>query len=179
MPSAMYKKVMESARRARREGLDVNLVAPPVGRLRDVFMEEYNKKEKCNWRERPPHCRNCWGEGELVTGKEIYPHRPDLFKKLFWCCNPCGAYVGTHVKSEFAAPLGLMATAEHRQLKSQAHRVFDHIWKVGGKTRSEAYAWLQEALEVEQSVHIGWSTVEELQRIVEVCNDHEAIQHRN
>ena len=43
MANSVYRRVMESARRAARTGKDVNLVAPPVGRLRDAFMAEYNR----------------------------------------------------------------------------------------------------------------------------------------
>jgi hypothetical protein len=43
MANEIYRKVMEAARRAKREGSDLALVAPPVGRLRDAFMREYER----------------------------------------------------------------------------------------------------------------------------------------
>ncbi len=43
MSNQIYRQTMEAARRAKREGLDLKLVAPPVGRLRDAFMQEYER----------------------------------------------------------------------------------------------------------------------------------------
>ena len=162
---------MESARRARRKGLDVDLVAPPVGRLRDIFMREYNKRD---WAERPPHCRHCGAEGQLVNGRVIYPKRADLFHLLFWLC-PCGAYVGIHTRSTYAAPKGLMATAEHRYLKSRAHEALN-LLQYGRRnmTRSEAQAWLQKALGADRPVYIGWSSLDQLRLIIELCEREES-----
>lgn len=43
-----------------------------------------------------PTCPYCQRPSLLVTGKTIYPHRPDLVAKRFWQCAPCDAYVGCH-----------------------------------------------------------------------------------
>jgi endogenous inhibitor of DNA gyrase (YacG/DUF329 family) len=45
-------------------------------------------------------CANCQKDvdAEKVTGKEIYPHRPDLAGKILYRCPICGNYVGTHKK---------------------------------------------------------------------------------
>lgn len=36
-------------------------------------------------------CDYCDKPAELVTGAEVYPHRPDLHHKKFWLCKPCDA----------------------------------------------------------------------------------------
>ncbi len=44
MAGQLYRRGMEAARRAARNGDDLALVAPPVGRLRDAFMAEYERE---------------------------------------------------------------------------------------------------------------------------------------
>lgn len=41
-------------------------------------------------------CDYCGNDAMLVSGRAIYPHRPDLFRLNFWQCAPCDAYVGCH-----------------------------------------------------------------------------------
>jgi len=74
-----------------------------------------------------PICPYCGNFSSKVTGKEIYPHRPDLFHKAFYQCAPCDAYVGCHPGTD--KPLGRLADAELRRWKSIAHAAFDPIWK--------------------------------------------------
>ena len=136
--------------------------------------ERSQEMAKRDWRKDPPECFNCGDAAELVTGKEVYPHRPDLHKGKYWICYPCNAYVGTHKGSTQAAPLGLLATDEHRKLKMQAHAAFDPIWRSRELTRSEAYAWLKRELRSARSVHIGWSTPEELEEIIKICRERKA-----
>ncbi|WP_323016991.1 zinc-finger-containing protein [Castellaniella sp.] len=109
-----------------------------------------------------PYCRS-WAN--LVTGKEIYPHRPDLFDKKFWECAPCGAYVGCHPGG--IKPLGRLANASLRVTKQRAHAAFDPLWKDGGMTRSEAYARLSEDLEIpREECHIGMFDEFRCQRVI-------------
>ncbi|WP_418131431.1 zinc-finger-containing protein [Variovorax sp. 278MFTsu5.1] len=101
-------------------------------------------------------CPYCSRPARLVGGAAIYPHRPDLFALKFWQCQPCNAFVGTHKNSSRHVPLGRLANAELRALKSRAHARFDPLWKQGGMSRSEAYAWAAEALAIPQNeMHIG------------------------
>ena len=101
-----------------------------------------------------PICPYCNQFSKLVTGKEVYPHRKDLFNLNFYQCNPCVAYVGTHKGT--VKPLGRLANAELRKSKSAAHRAFDPLWKLGDMKRKEAYKWLAVALGINASdCHIG------------------------
>ena len=120
-------------------------------------------------------CPYCDKKAELVTGKEIYPHRFDLYGKFFWLCRDCDAYVGCHPVSRqnkcSSNPLGRLANAELRKSKIKAHSAFDPIWRCGEKSRSEAYKWLAESLGVSrQNCHIGMFDVDMCNRVVEVCN---------
>ena len=114
-------------------------------------------------------CPYCGSEAELVTGREIYPHRLDLYAKKFYQCEPCDAYVGCHPGTE--NPLGRLADIELREAKMRAHAAFDPIWKSGNKKRGSAYAWLADQLGIDQKdCHIGMFDVDMCQRVVEVCS---------
>ena len=114
-------------------------------------------------------CPYCGGVGHLVTGEAIYPHRPDLFSLNFYQCAPCKAYVGCHKGT--AKPLGRLADADLRQAKSQAHLVFDPLWRFGRlRNRTAAYAWLagHMGMPVERC-HIGEFDVVDCERVVHFC----------
>ena len=115
-------------------------------------------------------CDYCGEDAELVTGKEIYPHRPDLYSKPFWECKPCKAYVGCHEGTE--RKLGRLANAELRQAKSEAHKAFDPKWRRTTTSRKNAYRWLAEQLNIDfKKCHIGYFDVDMCNRVIEVCRD--------
>lgn len=102
-----------------------------------------------------PKCMECSGtSARLVSGKEIYPHRPDLYDKVFYKC-PCGAYCGCHPNT--TKPLGYPCGPKTRSARNAAHRVFDPLWKNNGPmTRSQAYKWLAAELGIAANqCHIG------------------------
>ncbi len=111
------------------------------------------------------NCDLCGRPATLSTGRDVYPHRRDLWHKHFWTCHPCKARVGCHDGTTTA--LGGMATEEMRRWRSQAHQAFDPIWKKQGVARSEAYAWLAEELGLPQSeTHIGMFDVDQCKATV-------------
>jgi hypothetical protein len=116
-----------------------------------------------------PDCPYCGEPSEKATGKEIYPHRPDLYEKTFYRCTPCKAYVGCHPGTE--NPLGRLANAELRKAKNAAHAAFDPRWKgQKGRVRREQYKWLAEQLGISKDdCHIGMFDVDMCRRVVEVC----------
>ena len=105
-----------------------------------------------------PICPSCSNEGRLVSGDQIYPHRPDLAHKKFYLCSDCDTFVGCHPGS--IRPLGSMADKELRRIRSQTHDMFDRIWKdhnhPNHMSRYKAYQWLGTKLGL-SSVHIGES----------------------
>ncbi|TKK33236.1 zinc-finger-containing protein [Pantoea agglomerans] len=114
-------------------------------------------------------CNYCGNDAALVSGKEIYPHRPDLYGLQFWSCSPCNAWVGCHKRSN-AVPLGRLANAELRKAKSAAHAAFDPIWKSGLKSRRGAYEWLSKRLSIPfKDCHIGMFDVDTCERVVTAC----------
>lgn len=115
------------------------------------------------------NCDYCSNPAAKVTGKEIYPHRPDLFNLIFWSCVPCDAWVGCH-KNSNGVPLGRLANAELRKWKSKAHQAFDPLWKFNGKNRNECYQWLAKKMNIPvNKCHIGMFTVDQCKMVVDIC----------
>lgn len=115
------------------------------------------------------NCYYCGRQALLVSGTEIYPHRPDLTKTKFYLCRPCQAWVGVHPNSK-NVPLGRLANAELRAAKSAAHRAFDPLWKEGAMKRKEAYKWLQGALGLSaEQCHIGMFNERQCRDVIRVC----------
>ncbi|CAB4122700.1 Protein of unkown function DUF3268 [uncultured Caudovirales phage] len=111
-----------------------------------------------------PRCNYCARPSRLVSGAAIYPHRPDLFGKWFYQCKPCDAYVGCH---KGGVPLGDLANRELRKTRRVAHSVFDRLWKEGDLNRSQAYAWMSEAMGLPpEKAHIGMFSVEQCRALV-------------
>ena len=115
-------------------------------------------------------CPYCLYSAQLVSGKEIYPHRSDLAHLKFWLCKPCWAYTGTHINSKRHAPKGRLADAELRAAKIAAHAAFDPLWRDGGMKRGDAYKWLQTVLQRDEQPHIGWMDVNECKEVVALCS---------
>jgi len=72
----------------------------------------------------------------------------------------CKASHGAHKKT--GEPLGTPADAKTKKARIRAHDVFDQLWKGQHMSRSEAYAWMQEAMDMsEDEAHIGNFTEEQ------------------
>lgn len=122
---------------------------------------------------------NC-GEGckpggvALVSGAEIYRHRPDLAHKWMWRCR-CGAYCGTHPN---LTAVGTPAGAATRRAREEAHAAFDPLWRrrmqISGLTqkaaRGRGYKWLAQQLGIStKECHIGMMDEITAKRVVELC----------
>jgi len=99
-------------------------------------------------------CAYCDTVAPLVFGREVYPHRPDLYAKPFYACHPCGAWVGCHPGT--TKPLGRLANAELRRAKMGVHERLDPLWRSGKAKRSTVYARLADRLGIApQECHVG------------------------
>lgn len=90
----------------------------------------------------PIHCCGCNVRvmAELTDGKEIYPHREDLWSFPFWICRTCKNYVGCHHKTQYRTmPLGVIPTPEIRNARTHIHALIDPMWKSGAITRAKLY----------------------------------------
>jgi hypothetical protein len=95
------------------------------------------------------YCVGCQTEVEarLTDGKEVYPHRSDLFELPFWKCDTCGNFVGCHHKTkDRTRPLGCIPTPELKKARQAIHGILDPIWKSGTITRNKLYHKLSEQL---------------------------------
>lgn len=119
-------------------------------------------------------CPYCECEAELVTGRVIYPRRPDLRTLRFYLCNPCDAYVGCHrdkSRKHGWVPFGKLANAELRRARNAAHREFDSLWQSQRMTRKEAYAWMASSMGItKKEAHIGDFTVEQCRQLVDLVS---------
>jgi hypothetical protein len=98
-------------------------------------------------------CCKCNAEipARLTSGREIYPHREDLFELPFWKCDTCKNYVGCHHKTKEAArPIGNIPTADLRAARSQIHKVLDPIWRLNIMPRGKVYSELARRLGVKE-----------------------------
>lgn len=113
-------------------------------------------------------CPYCGCRAELVDGAAIYGS--SRYPGRYWLCRPCSAWVGTHRNSSTHAPLGRLANAELRTAKMLAHANFDLLWKSGASSRSDAYAWLADAMGMPRGkCHIGWMDVEQCRKVARLC----------
>lgn len=86
-------------------------------------------------------------EARLTNGREVYPHRPDLYALPFWMCDTCRNYVGCHHKtSNPTAPLGNIPSPALREIRKQIHAIADPLWKSGMITRRGLYGMLSDEL---------------------------------
>ncbi len=113
-------------------------------------------------------CDYCGLRARLVTGKEVYPHRADLWSKKIYQCKPCGAHVGTHEDS--GLPLGRLSNAKLRNAKMAAHAAFDPLWKKKRIKREDAYKWLADQLGITaDECHIGSFDEDLCARVIKIC----------
>jgi len=122
-------------------------------------------------------CGECGCRSQMIDGREMYPHRPDLSDLLFYRCS-CGASVGTHKGTR--EPLGTPANPRTKAARSAAHAVFDPLWKASeakkqgqGNARKRGYRWLAGELGIPfDECHIGMMDAETADRVRQICLPH-------
>lgn len=119
-------------------------------------------------------CPYCDKQATLLTGKEVYNHRKDLWDLQFWACIDCDARVGCHKSGTGTSPLGRLANAELRRAKSIAHKSFDRVWRKGKDklmSRTLAYSWLAEQLCIPvEDCHIGMFNLDQCKNVVSIMD---------
>lgn len=91
------------------------------------------------------YCSGCDKKvkARLTDGKEIYPHRQDLYHLPFWKCDWCKNYVGCHHKTKDRTnPLGIIPTKMLRGVRKSIHFYIDPVWREKKLTRSQVYKLL-------------------------------------
>ena len=95
------------------------------------------------------YCCECAKDvnAKLITGKEAYPHRRDLYHLPFWRCDTCNNFTGCHYKTKNRTrPLGVIPTAEIKKARQKIHHILDPLWMSGKYERDELYSELSKAL---------------------------------
>lgn len=127
-------------------------------------------------------CQYCGGVARPVSGKVIYPHRPDLHVKRFYLCAPCDAYCGTHPDGR---PMGIPADKHLRKARNYVHGLFDPLWekadqayggessaKIRGVARSRAYRWLASRMGITtEECHVTMFDLDRCRRAYRILRD--------
>ncbi len=95
------------------------------------------------------YCCKCGSDvnARLTSGKEIYPHRYDLYGLPFWKCDACKNFVGCHHKTkERTRPLGCIPTKAIKDARKKIHAVIDPIWQSGKVGRKDVYRKLSKVI---------------------------------
>ena len=109
----------------------------------------------------------CNTQARLTDGKEIYPHRSDLYSLPFWKCDKCKSFVGCHHKSaQRTRPLGNISTFEIKIYRKELHRIMDPLWNSGKISRSAIYKMIGK--HIGRNYHTGEiKSVEDAKRVLE------------
>lgn len=87
---------------------------------------------------------------------------------MFYQCQNCNARVGCHKGT--TRPLGNLANEVLRLKRMETHRVYDAFWERRGMTRTQAYKWLAEQLQLtEGQAHIGSFEMDQCQMVIDLC----------
>ena len=121
-------------------------------------------------------CPYCQSEAVLVDGLRLYPENEALATRLFWKCPNCDAQVGCHPGT--TKPLGTLANAELRALRAETHKLFDQLWITETFSRTEAYAWLGQHMQIHPAhCHIGMFTMEQCNMVIEIMAKYSPLKY--
>lgn len=120
----------------------------------------------------PEICRYCGGVVRLVPARMVYGEeaakRLKLDREMIYQCQNCNARVGCHKGT--TRPLGNLANEVLRLKRMETHQVYDAFWKRSGMTRTQAYKWLAEQMQLtEDRAHIGSFEMDQCQTVIELC----------
>lgn len=119
---------------------------------------KHNKKRK-GIDNGAPRCPYCGSHTILRSADGIY-YENSRKEMLYVCKNypACDSYV--RVQKGTTIPLGTVANRELRELRAEAHRQFDKLYKRGYMSKHDAYQWLSGVLDVPaKNAHIAQLSV--------------------
>ena len=118
----------------------------------------------------PENCHNCKSPNIELKHSSEFKGEPNKPHSFIWFCNECEATVGCH-KGTFY-PLGYMADKKTRQKRRYLHCLFDPLWNSRAMSRSDAYDWLAEQLDISpDACHISMMNSQQLGRAIWICKN--------
>lgn len=125
---------------------------------------------------KPPEiCKYCGGIVRLIPASTVYgeaTQRLGMAHEFVYQCQNCNARVGCHKGT--TRPLGDVANEVLRLKRMETHRVFDTFWKSRHMTRSKAYKWLSEQLDIpREEAHIGGFEMDTCEKLIRLCREYE------
>ena len=118
----------------------------------------------------PEICRYCGGVIRRIPAQRVYGDATGRLKmqnQWLYQCQNCNARVGCHRDTK--RPLGNVANEVLRLKRVETHRIFDAFWESRGMTRTAAYKWLAERMELPgEQAHIGGFEMEQCQKLVDI-----------
>ena len=119
-------------------------------------------------------CRYCGGVIRLVPAEKVYQAATERLKQQrqwIYQCQNCNARVGCHRDSK--RPLGNVANEVLRLKRMETHQIFDAFWRSRGMSRTAAYRWLAQSLQVpEENAHIGTMEMDACEAVARLCRDY-------
>lgn len=119
------------------------------------------------------YCCECKFDVEaiLISGREVYPHRQDLYELPFWSCPYCNNTVGCHHKTNNRTkPLGVIANQEMKNARQHIHNILDPLWKSGGWTRNKLYKHISKIIGYEYHT-AEIKTIEEARNLYKIIKE--------
>lgn len=127
----------------------------------------------------PTICPNCGSAVELVNNSIVYGKEQGRWPFVYRCVAlACNSHVGLHPFTDI--PLGTLADHQTRVARTEAKAVFKPMWEQYGMDRNAAYRWLGDKMGIAEvrHVHIGWFSLEQCQRVIEICSAMKSNQKR-
>lgn len=121
----------------------------------------------------PTICRYCGGKITLTDARTVYGdavQRLGLESEKIYLCQNCNARVGCHRST--TRPLGNVANEVLRLKRMETHNIFDAFWRCRGMTRTGAYKWLAQKMELpEKHTHIGSFEMDACEQVITLCRE--------
>ena len=119
----------------------------------------------------PQSCPDC-GNPMVLRETSLYKFSDTGENRKFLGCSSyptCKTIITLHSNGQI---LGTPVDKETRQLRIDAHNVFDTLWKEHGLKRSEAYTLLKDIMDMQEAPHIGHMDKAQLKILIKRVSNH-------
>ena len=125
-------------------------------------------------------CPYCRMDALRMTGRELYPAKPELANKHYFACRNCDAWIGC--KDGTWEPVGRLANAALRRAKQTVHAAVEPILATAMSThkltksqaRTAIYRWIATELDIAGgSANIGDFDLKQCGIVLLICEHRE------